>query len=178
MLYYNIKMNTIVDRIVESYEPHDCPGTELCTHDFCLNLSLWNTWNQPKDSEPPPLPEQKKQKKQFLVTFTKDPKVTTDHWFSRLCKQLQRKFVKRFQCSLEHLDSNIHAHVVIRSDEYLRKRHFAAFPGHVDCRTVRTDNGVSDYISKENKIFDDIIKLREFYSNAVSQEVSSSSTSG
>lgn len=108
----------------------------------------------------------------YLITFTKRPEVSSDYWFSRLVKQLERKFVISFKASLEHVNSNLHAHVVVQSTQFLKKQHFSSFPGHVDIKKIIKDNGVYSYISKENKIFDDIISLKNFYGRISSEKLS------
>lgn len=166
-------MNTIVDQLLDFYEDHKCPGLGVCAHDYCLALHLINSRYQPQSEEPKEIHD-KKASFTYFITFTKKPDVSNDYWFSRLCKQLERKFVKSFEVSIEHPDTNIHAHALIHSTEFIRKRHFESFPGHVDLKKILRDNGVRDYISKENKIFTDIINLKRFYDS--SQAISPHST--
>ena len=104
----------------------------------------------------------------YLLTLTRDPSVTKDYWFKRVCGVLSRKFVVSFQASLEHINENIHCHVYCHSSKYLRKRDFQKFPGFVKIDKITKDNGITDYISKENKIFTDIITLQEFYNGCSS----------
>lgn len=92
----------------------------------------------------------------YLITFTWNNSVCKDKWKKKVSQQLKRKNVKQiYGIGLEHPDSNIHVHAYIEATGNLRKRDYQPFEksyGYVDVKHIKIDNGVEEYISKENLI--------------------------
>lgn len=99
----------------------------------------------------------------YFITFTYNGNGTIEDWKKRIRFELSRKFVMSFKLCIEHEDTNIHAHVILESNKYLRKeRHFATFIkqyGYVDLKKVQYDNGLEQYISKEGEIIESLEKI-------------------
>jgi len=87
----------------------------------------------------------------YLVTFTRDPSVTIVNWWKQLLRALRLHSYKA--ATIEHADSNIHCHAIIESKVNLSKDRYKAFKSRIDFRKISTDNGVEEYLSKENGCF-------------------------
>lgn len=97
--------------------------------------------------------------KKYLVTFTYDPKKgnTPEQFKTAVVKQLNRAW-DNVKYAFEHEDTNIHCHAIIEYaktginktnfDSHIRKY------GNVDVRLISRDNGLEEYISKENPIIE------------------------
>lgn len=95
----------------------------------------------------------------YFITFTKAKDVSDDTFIKRLKFELKRKFVKSFKCVIEHKDSNIHAHVLLDSNKHLKKDTFKTYiksVGLIDLKNAKFDNGITEYMEKENKIFENV----------------------
>lgn len=101
--------------------------------------------------------------KTYFITFTTKPGVKRDKWIKRLRFELSRKYVKSFEMCIEHEDTNLHAHVLLSSDRYLkRKKHFKTYLntfGTVDIQKVVKDNGLHSYLEKEGEAITDVNKI-------------------
>jgi len=96
----------------------------------------------------------------YFVTFTKNPKAehSVVEWKAAVHKQLDRVWYDECIAVFEHPDSNIHCHALItpRPGQRCHVDNYKMFRekyGHVDVRAVHKDNGITEYMSKENKIF-------------------------
>lgn len=94
----------------------------------------------------------------YFVTFTKDPSKGTpiSEWKDAVEKQLSKKWFAHWVAVYEHEDTNIHCHALITPEHNLHKDHFKMFAqkyGYVDVKRVHNDNGITEYMQKENKIF-------------------------
>ncbi len=166
---------SLLDCYLENFSEDEdtlCSHLALCNDTICSYL--WWRRTNPITDTPPPLPmiASNTGSHRYLLTLTYDPKVTKVYWFSRLLSTLQRKFINSFECALEHLDSNLHAHAYVLSSKHLRKRDFSKFPGFIKIDKITKDNGIMDYISKENKIFTSITELRSHYLDGLSTPLS------
>lgn len=91
----------------------------------------------------------------YLITFTHNQ--TTDKALFRaaVIKQLNRSIFLKVRFAEEHKDTNYHIHAICTSKFNLNKTNFESHSrkhGHVDVRHVTEDNGLDEYISKENEI--------------------------
>lgn len=90
----------------------------------------------------------------YLITFTRDPnKQIVAKWIERVRFELGRKFIQSFKATMEHVDTNIHIHALIESNKYLKKDDFKCFInnyGNIDLKKVVSNNGIEQYLSKEN----------------------------
>jgi len=100
--------------------------------------------------------------RKYLVTFTRNPntKYTLAQWRAAVHKQIKRDIFLKGHYAFEHEDTNIHCHVLALSTG-MAKSNFAPFIrkfGNIDLRSVGKDNGIMEYIGKENEIvsFDNV----------------------
>jgi len=119
----------------------------------------------PKSQKP-----SKDAKKQYLLTFTRDPGLDVHLWFQRLCIALQSKMLKTMNASIEHIDKNIHCHALVTTTCSLSRDKFVSFlkdarnpQRALDIRKVANDNGISEYINKESKAFDNLEEFKNYY---------------
>lgn len=101
----------------------------------------------------------------YLITFTLDRKLlkasTLDQrqFDSIIRRQLERKIFITARYSIEHIDRNMHAHALVEATHNVTKTNFAPYLrdyGSIDIRLVKVDNGIDDYIGKENIVFQKI----------------------
>lgn len=88
----------------------------------------------------------------YLVTFTYNNVADRADWSNRIIIELSKKGILTSCYSLEHEETNMHAHALITSSYKKTHRDFELFKrkfGSVDVRLIGTDNGVQDYMEKE-----------------------------
>lgn len=90
----------------------------------------------------------------YLITFTRNPnsRYSLHDWKKRIAKEVSRKTFSQQHLTIEHPDTNIHVHAVVKANKAISNTLFKVFSrdyGWVDVRRIRTDNGVLDYIAKE-----------------------------
>lgn len=93
----------------------------------------------------------------FLLTFTRDPKTTRPvaQWEDATIKQLKKTWFTKVKYVFEHKDTNIHCHAYVQADRHIHQSNFKMYMrefGHVDIKIVGEDNGIEEYMSKENPI--------------------------
>lgn len=89
----------------------------------------------------------------FIITFTKRPDVRFEFFKNQVIRQLARKVFNSGKYAFEHVATNAHCHAYVESPFNLCKSHFAHIEkvcGFVDIKRVGWNNGVEEYISKEN----------------------------
>lgn len=80
-------------------------------------------------------------------------------WFKRLSKIVTSTMWLTWAGAIEHIDSNIHCHMYVTvkypnlSDSKFKSWNTLK-TGKIHYQKVKTDNGITEYISKENKSFD------------------------
>jgi len=94
----------------------------------------------------------------YLVTFTRNPNTlkTVKEWKQAVEKQLSKTWFKNWDAVYEHESTNIHCHALIEPEHNITATNFTSFIkqyGKVDIVRVTHDNGIQQYMSKENKIF-------------------------
>jgi len=99
----------------------------------------------------------------YLLTFTRDPSVSTYNWWKQLLRALRLHSYKA--ATIEHIDSNIHCHAIVESKFNLYKGSYKAFKSRIDFRKISTDNGVEDYLSKENGCFYSLEEFTHYFEN-------------
>lgn len=117
-----------------------------CTDCLVLNPMEWLDLNLKS--------KQKYSNYSYLVTFTRNPNSRYDReqWLYRVDKEMNRKSFSEVNAVLEHIEENIHAHVIVQSNKPFTKNLFKVFNrdyGYVDVRRINTDNGVRSYIEKD-----------------------------
>lgn len=100
----------------------------------------------------------------YFITFTTQNEVDVDKWKKRLAFEMSRKFVESFQLVIEHEDANIHAHVLLHANGYIKRDKFKTYIksfGYIDFKKVKFDNGIFEYITKEAnaEIYTDPIQI-------------------
>lgn len=109
---------------------------------------------------------QKVQLKRYFMTFTRDPSNGTKlAWFDLLMKAL-RQSVHQFQSgTIEHMDKNIHCHAYVTSKYNLSKDRYKLFSKHhsMNIKKVNHDNGVVNYMTKENDPIDSLDKFEKYF---------------
>lgn len=107
----------------------------------------------------------------YLLTFTYNNRSGTKiEWFNLLCKQLESKLFLTWVACVEHIDRNIHSHVLVTTKHAnLSQQSFKAFvkKHRLDIRKVSSNNGIETYQSKENPTFEETKGFREFYENEI-----------
>lgn len=95
----------------------------------------------------------------YFITFSPDPKKLEKHgleaWKACLRKQLDKTCITSFKAAYEHKETNIHLHAIVNANRQLVKRNFKVHMtkfGFVDLKSVRYDNGMEEYITKETDI--------------------------
>lgn len=101
----------------------------------------------------------KKEHPDYILTFTRDPKkgVPETTWKDAAFKQLHKTWFQRpIKYVYEHEDTNLHMHAHVKTEgRYITKDNFKMFNekyGLVLIRECGKDNGIEDYMSKENPI--------------------------
>jgi len=113
---------------------------------------LCNSWLKKADKA------KEKSPLRYFVTFTVDPSkgIDLDTFRAAVEKQLARVTLCDAYYVIEHIDTNMHAHCLVFSWQSLsapqKQWHYMTKNvGRVDQVRVRKDNGISSYMSKENK---------------------------
>lgn len=88
-------------------------------------------------------------------------------WLQALYKVLNRKFVLSYVITAEHLDSNMHCHILIKAKQQVQKKHFHSYckatgATIIDVRKVSEDNGIEDYMELENPTFTNFSEFQDF----------------
>lgn len=102
-------------------------------------------------------------KHEYFLTFTTKQDVDKKKWLKRLKFELSRKYVVDFKLCFEHKDTNVHAHVKVKSTKHLKKQMFKTYEtafGWIDIRLIKHDNGIDEYMEKEATDF--ILSVEEF----------------
>lgn len=93
----------------------------------------------------------------YFVTFTYNPQTNREDFIPAVIQQLKRPGIhKSAHYVVEHPDTNIHIHALIESQPGVaitpeRYKSHIRKHGLVDVRRIKNDNGIADYMSKENK---------------------------
>lgn len=106
----------------------------------------------------------------YLLTLTRDSKVATQlEWFDDVVELLELKMHNFIAGSIEHIESNIHCHAMVSSKHNIDKSRYKKFiqKHRIDCRKISKDNGISEYIGKENPSFDNILDFKLYYLNKI-----------
>lgn len=88
----------------------------------------------------------------YHVTLTKRPEVPVAKFAAAINKFVSRKAVELRAATLEHMDTNIHAHIFFQYDRCFKKYlldSYAKQIGMFKLDPVRKDNGVQAYIEKQ-----------------------------
>lgn len=93
----------------------------------------------------------------YFITFTYNPscKYSKEEFKKAVEKQLKRGIFSSYKHVFEHEDSNIHAHALVHSKHRLNKDNFKSHArkyGYVDIKSVKEDNGIEEYLTKENPL--------------------------
>lgn len=97
----------------------------------------------------------------YLITYTLDPKKQlSNQEFKAACvKEFSKKLYKRVEYTYEHEDTNIHCHAMVETNHTITYDHtkanytfkvFKAKVGNINVKPVKVDNGIKEYITKEN----------------------------
>lgn len=91
----------------------------------------------------------------YFLTFTRNPnsRYDKDKWLARVKKELSKAvIVEVYGACLEHEDTNVHCHAFVAMSKRISKadifKVFIRDYGFVDCRFVKDDHGVQEYMSK------------------------------
>nr|DAO41666.1 MAG TPA: hypothetical protein [Cressdnaviricota sp.] len=107
----------------------------------------------------------------YLLTFTYNARSGTKlEWFNLLCKQLESKLFLTWVACVEHIDRNIHSHVLVTTKHAnLSQQRFTSFTKkhRLDIRKVSLNNGIETYQTKENPTFVESKGFREYYENEI-----------
>lgn len=140
------RFKSIVERFAPNYSDH--PDFSLA--DFEHNLTIMSVFNQANAHKKSVSGSSHK----YLITFTHAPTLSTKEQFkASVIKQLARAIFSFTEHVFEHEDTNIHCHAICESRFTLNATNFkshATKHGFVQVKTVKQDNGLSDYINKEN----------------------------
>lgn len=94
----------------------------------------------------------------YFITFTLDPTKGTpsqDTFEQTVRKQLGRSVMSSAMYSIEHPQTNMHAHALVQVNHNLTASNFESYSkryGHVRIDRVARDNGIQAYMEKENPI--------------------------
>lgn len=89
----------------------------------------------------------------YLLTFTSNEKLPKESFKHAVVKQLEREIFSKVKYVFEHEDTNIHCHAYVTATHTINKDNFKSHIrkfGNMDIKHVKTDNGIEEYISKEN----------------------------
>jgi hypothetical protein len=89
----------------------------------------------------------------YFLTLTTDPeKRVTLADLKKYCYNfVARKGVLEWGGCIEHIDSNMHAHIMFKYNGSFRRHYLSAYSrnfGHFQLRRVTVDNGIQKYIEK------------------------------
>ncbi len=89
----------------------------------------------------------------YFLTFTSNEKLPKESFKHAVVKQLEREIFSKVKYVFEHEDTNIHCHAYVTATHTINKDNFKSHIrkfGNMDIKHVKTDNGIEEYISKEN----------------------------
>lgn len=119
-------------------------------------------------------PKQSTPLKRYFLTLTRNPKYTLEEWWAdvtKVCNQTLHKFISGV---VEHMDKNIHAHIIVESKYNLDPKRYKSFygkhPGSNNAERVKKikwDNGTQTYVSKENHPYTNLEEFLEFYTEEI-----------
>jgi len=97
-------------------------------------------------------------------------------WLVAISKILKRKFVLSFTIVAEHIETNLHAHILINANKQVQKKDFHSYckatgASIIDVKKVTEDNGIEDYLQLENPSFTTFHEFANFileYTNGIS----------
>lgn len=104
-----------------------------------------------------------KERFEYFLTFTKIEEVPREKFVARIKFEMSRTFVKSFMLAFEHIETNLHAHAKIVSTKYLDNQTFQTYTKHIGFlkwNCVNTDNGIKEYLEKENNIITDVDSIK------------------
>lgn len=108
-------------------------------------------------------------KKRYFLTLTRNPVYSKQEWLDDITKVCQQTLHEFISGTIEHLDTNIHAHVIVESkynlDPKRYKKFYAKHPGSHNSERVKKikwDNGTQSYISKENHPYQNLEDFIEY----------------
>jgi len=109
--------------------------------------------------------------KEYFMVISHNPVVSTKkEWFDRLIKYvLSSGLHKKMQLSIEHIDSNIHcnAYVSVLHNNIAHKKYKTWYKhkyGNIHVQgPIKSDRGITNYIQKENPIFENLKDFIEYY---------------
>lgn len=93
------------------------------------------------------------QKNKYFITFTHNNNTPKDDFKKAVEKQLERKIFTHVEYAFEHEETNIHCHAIVESKFTLNSLNFKSHStkhGYVQIKIIKHDNGLQDYINKEN----------------------------
>lgn len=99
--------------------------------------------------------EQKVPENKYFLTFTVDPVKGNSKIRTELGKIANRKTITFLKGAVEHVNTNLHVHMLVlySMHQRLRLTNFNKYQrdvGKVDLKRVHKDNGISAYFDKEN----------------------------
>jgi len=139
------RFSDIQERFAPNYTDH--PDFSLA--DFEHNLTVMSTYIQANAHKKSHSGENNK----YLITFTYNNSSSKDAFKAAVQKQMARAIFSHTEFSFEHEESNIHCHAIVESRFTLNASNFKSHStkyGFVQVKRVYADNGLSDYINKEN----------------------------
>lgn len=92
----------------------------------------------------------------YFITFTYNPSTEREAFIPAVIKQLQREIHLHVHYCIEHEDTNIHVHALVESQQGVsltadRYKSHARKHGHVRVDHIKQNNGIEQYMEKENK---------------------------
>lgn len=99
------------------------------------------------------LKKSKQKSLNYIITFTWNQRLPKESFKHAVVKQLNRTIFSKVTYVFEHEDTNIHCHAYVTATHTLNKENFKSHAekfGFVDVKHSSKDNGIMDYISKEN----------------------------
>lgn len=122
-----------------------------CTHRECIDTWVQTLFDIHKDR----MDELKKRqlRNTYFATFTIDPEKgkTESDLRSFLKKFVQRTKLSQWVATIEHMDTNLHAHVMFTYEGYFYKRYLQSYAkkfGIFQLDRVVRNNGIEKYITK------------------------------
>lgn len=133
------------------------PVTEQTAETFYRLLTIVNNYRMENPRTWWKTPPKPKLHNEYFVTFTHSDKKSTKEEFKKtvIHKITTRTTWKDYVYCFEHEDTNIHCHALLNcGSNRINETNFKTIVrdhGKVHWQTVSTDNGIEQYISKENK---------------------------
>lgn len=112
----------------------------------------------------------------YFITLTRDPQIPIHIWLDAALDVLNSKTFLTLQCTVEHIQSNIHIHAWVTTkgnrqpsrDKFITFCNLSRNPVRaMDIRKIGVDNGVSGYLNKENPVFTCVGNLQQFILKAL-----------